>query len=435
MMKLIHQLAVAGLLSAALCAAAAARAAGVSVPQRSAADYFFTVPRLTNHIQGVIIDPSEPTNSYRVIRSEDVDWFLEAFRERAILQSGGFTHQVPGTGAHVNDPAFTAGYVFWNGSPRGSDGGWLDPDVPLLMGIRTCGWIGGEVWTNVYTVASYTNGYTNAFSTIEMPLTNGTTSVFTNAWRAPMRFPTTVTHTNAHAASLLDYCQPEGAGAFGGYTNCPSQALSLPFPTLSEFTNAVSALRGTKRLADVGVSHTNDTVSIDETAHDGTLYQATTNSVVGGIAYELHAECNTNGSWWADASYTKPFTAVIPTRFDSSLVTTGGASRVAVEAVFMNMYVFFTHYDHGTQDLFIQTNAVIRISGTLNTGSQKAVVLAHVDPKSICSSVANAVGASSVPEAGVYYKPGSGESFLWSAAADRFVVIYSITPSVKLQDW
>ena len=151
----------------------------ISVPQRSVADYIFTVPILTNDIQGVVMNPAEP---YGVIRSEDVDWFTEAFAERTALQLGFIGNRPAGVGAQIRQVSFAP---LWNGPTRNSDSGWLDPDVTLLSGVRLYDvnrLSDGVTVTNIYQETAYTNAVTNAFSTIKMPMTNGTVSVHTNTW-------------------------------------------------------------------------------------------------------------------------------------------------------------------------------------------------------------------------------------------------------------
>ena len=59
----------------------------VNVTQSSAADYIFTIPTLTNHIRGVVVDV-DSANAYRVIRSEDADWVREALAERNAILAG-----------------------------------------------------------------------------------------------------------------------------------------------------------------------------------------------------------------------------------------------------------------------------------------------------------------------------------------------------------
>ena len=68
-------------LSIALCGGILA----ATVPQRSAADYYFTRPVMTNNIVGTVMgDPP----AYHLPRSEDVAWLHEAYGERVALAGG-----------------------------------------------------------------------------------------------------------------------------------------------------------------------------------------------------------------------------------------------------------------------------------------------------------------------------------------------------------
>ena len=436
-------LAVVRLLFLAACAAALRLPArGAGVPS-SVADYIFTVPRLTNHIRGVVITS---TNAYRVIRSEDVDWLREAFAERwGIIYGGVPSRPSPGVGAHVSDAIDETG-GFWNGWPRGSDSGWLDPDTQLLSGARV--YDSGEKVTNTYVVVAYSNAVTNAFSTIEMPRTNGTVCVYTNRYQLELRVPYNQVMTNVHSMTPLDYCRA-GDGVFGGYTNTPIYAFGYPSyngmrtPSIGEITNAWAALRGTKRLADVGIySITNSPVIFDEYANyyvsDAQTYHGTNDVRFGVYGYDLASTCYTNGHWMTRAVYNPPFTAYIPTRFDSSIGTAGGANRVSMEAAFVYFHFsyFFSDARHPDSYRAVQKYAVVRLpSPSLDISGHNAIAVVRVDTKSLCSAAATAAGCPPVPSAGVMYSPQNGESHNWKTEGPRFIFIYSITPSVKLPDW
>ena len=437
-------LVVVRLLLLAVCAAALCLPArGAGVPS-SVADYIFTVPRLTNHIRGVVITS---TNAYRVIRSEDVDWLREAFAERWSIRAG----RVPsspwaGVGARMGDGDKEETGAFWNGLPRGSDEGWLDPDTPLHTGARVYDY--GEKVTNTYVLVAYTNAATNAFSTIEMPRTNGTVCVYTNLYRVEWMAPYNQVMTNVHDMTPLDYCRA-GDGVFGGYTNTPIHAFGYPSPygmrtpSIGEITNAWAALRGTKRLADVGYySITNSPVIFDEYANnfdpDVPRHQGTNDVQFGVRGYKLSAACQTNGFWQTSAKYNPPFTAYIPTRFDSSLVTTGGANRVSAEAAFASFHFsyFFSDVRNPDNDRSVQKEAVVRLpSPTLDISGTNALAVVRVDPKALCSAAATAAGCPAVPSAGVMYSAPNGEYHHWQTESHEFIIIYSITPSVKLPDW
>ena len=436
-------LAVVRLLFLAACAAALRLPArGAGVPS-SVADYIFTVPRLTNHIRGVVI--TSP-NAYRVIRSEDVDWLREAFAERWSILSGSVPSRPSlGVGAHVSDAMDETG-EFWNGWPRGSDSGWLDPDTQLLSGARVYDY--GEKVTNTYVVVAYSNAVTNAFSTIEMPKTNGTVCVYTNRYQLELRAPYNQVMTNVHSMTPLDYCRA-GDGVFGGYTNTPIHAFGYPSdygmrtPSIGEITNAWAALRGTKRLADVDLySITNSPVIFDEYANnfdpDASPYHGTNDVRFGLYGYELASTCYTNGYWMTRAVYNPPFTAYIQTRFDSSIVTYGGANRVSIEAAFAYFHFayFFSDARHPDSDRAVQKYAVVRLlPPSLDISGPRAIAVVRVDPMALCSSAAMAAGGPPVPSAGVMYSPQNGESHHWQTEAPRFILIYTNTPSVKLPDW
>lgn len=440
------RLVVVRLLLLAACAAALrlpARGAGVPA---SVDDYIFTVPRLTNHIRGVVITS---TNAYRVIRSEDVDWLREAFAERWSIRAGGVhsSSHSPGVGAHVSDAIEETG-DFWNGLPRGQSGDsfWLDPDTPLHTGARVYDY--GEKVTNTYVLVAYTNAATNAFSTIEMPRTNGTVCVYTNLYRVEWMAPYNQVMTNVHDMTPLDYCRA-GDGVFGGYTNTPIHAFGYPSPygmrtpSIGEITNAWAALRGTKRLADVDYYIiTNSPVIFDEYANnfdpDVPPHHGTNDVKFGVRGYELSAACQTNGFWQTSAKYNPPFTAYIPTRFYSSLVTTGGANRVSAEAAFAMFHFsyFFSDVRNPDNDRSVHKEAVVRLpSPSLDISGTNAIAVVRVDSKALCSAAATAAGCPPVPSAGVMYSSPNGESHHWDAESTRFVIIYSITPSVKLPDW
>lgn len=436
-------LVVVRLLLLAVCAAALCLLArGAGVPS-SVADYIFTVPRLTNHIRGVVITS---TNAYRVIRSEDVDWLREAFAERWSIRAG----RVPsspwaGVGARMGDGDKEETGAFWNGLPRGSDEGWLDPYTQLHTGSRVYDY--GEKVTNTYVVVAYTNAATNALSTIEMPRTNGSVCVYTNLYRVEWMAPYNQVVTNVHAMTPLDYCRA-GDGVFGGYTNTPVHEFGYPSdygmrtPSIGEFTNAWAALRGTKRLADVNYYATNLPVRIDEYANnydpDAPPYHGTNDVVFTQYGYELMSGCETNGYWNTRAIYNPEYTACIPTRFYSSLVSAGGANRVSTEAAFAHFHFSYFFHDvrNPDSDRSVHKDAVVRLpSPTLDISGTNALAVVRVDPKALCSAAATAAGCPAVPSAGVMYSAPNGEYHHWQTESHEFIIIYSITPSVKLPDW
>ena len=392
----------------------------VTVPQRSAADYIFTIPALTNHIRGVVVDV-DSTNAYRVIRSEDADWIREALAERNAILSG----RVSSTSNNVGPIVKRGDVPAAPGFPADSYS-WLDGAAPLLDGVR----IREELpqTTNIYTQISFTNGYTNAVSYITMPMTNGVLSVFTNSWSQARYCPVTNTVTNVCQWTHLDLCHGVDGVPFPAYSNNTRFAQltgSEPwvrFPSLRAIANAREVLRGTVRLADVDYVATNQVTRFRLYQYDDRPVQ--THSVDGEAHYDLDARED-----YATEYAVPAYTAMIPSRFDSSLVTTGGVRRVAVEAVYLYAtYSFSTPPTNGT--------AIVRLpSALLVTSGELATVHVPVDLKAVCSTVAEAVGRSAVPAAGVSYRAPQGESRHWEIAAGSYIIIYRITPSVKLPDW
>ena len=412
------------------------------VPQRTAADYIFTLPLLTNGIQGKVIDPSEP---YGAIRSEDVDWIHEALAERYSLQGGDFAVRRPGTGARISVDNSWISPIGWVDSPDA----WLDPAAPLLTGVRLSPYAGVPDLTNVVVRSTYTNAVSNAFSVVEMPMTNGTVSVWTNKWSADVLLPSTETVTNVHEWTPLDLCHGVAGEPFPMYTNTPRVSygtLDRAFrriPSAQSISNAYAVLRGTKRLADVGVLWTNHVLYVEEDAYGGNgapTYHRTNSvsSFISGARYQLSASCQTNGYWSTLENHVIPFTADIPTRFYSSLVTTGGANRVSIEAAFVYLYFSYFFRDDRRPDSsrIVQTNAILRLSSpSLDTSGERARVMVALDIKACCSAVAEAAGCPAVPSAGVMYAAPIGEHHAWDADEEGCVIIYSIAPSVKLPDW
>ena len=409
-----------------------AAAYAVAVPQRSAADYIFTRPVLTNHIRGVVVDV---TNAYGVIRSEDVDWLKEAICERLSIRSGHAATEwyVVGPVVGKRDIPYSDENDFWNGFPRGSDAGWLDPDTPLLDGIRLYNY-GAQPVTNVYVVKRLlVDGHlTNSFSVIEMPMTNGTTSVYTNRWRAYLSPVEDVIFTNIHEWTELDYCQAHDAGIFCGLTNntyfrSGLYLLSRETPSISVLSNMFECLRGTKRLADVDSLITNSVPYIHELENDigGQTYHTGTNGYMGSVSVYFHAE-----NYWSERTWCPAFTADVETRFKSSLLTTGGTSRASVEAVYANCEFRYL----GTSNN-MSTNAVVRLqSPSLDVSGENALCRVQIDTSAIFAACASAAGIPTPPST-IEYRAAEDESEFWEFEIRGITIIYRITPSVKLPDW
>ena len=390
----------------------------VNVPQSSAADYIFTIPTLTNHIRGVVVDV-DSTNAYRVIRSEDADWVREALAERNAILAGSVNATSNNVGPIVRRGDIPNGLAF-------SGNSWLDGGAPLLDGVRL--YDDFPQTTNVYAHVTYTNGYTNAVSYITQPMTNGTVSVFTNSWSQARFYPVTNTVTNVHQWVSLDLCHGVDGVPFPAYSNNTRFAQltgSEPwarFPSLRTIANAREVLRGTVRLADVDFSATNEVTRVLLQQYDN--LSVTTNSAYGTPEYELSA--------WdirGEEYHVPQYTARIPTRFDSSLVTTGGVIRVSIAAVYMKVYYSFAPPVTNGSAMVRLTRAWMDLSG------EKLVVCVPIDLKSICSTVAVAAGYPAVPTAGVSYRAPSNTKCHWLLTGFSYTIVYRISPSVKLPGW
>ena len=407
----------------------------IEVPQRTFEDYIFTAPILTTNIQGKVIDPSLP---YGTIRSEDVDWIHEALAERQSLLAGDFVRRIPGTGARVKGENSWINPIGWVDNTEA----WLDPSASLLSGVRLAQWEYVPDFTNVVTRSTFTNAVSNAFAVVTMPMTIGTVSVWTNKWSADILLPCIETVTNVHAWTPLDLCHGVDGVPFPMYTNTPRIAYGTldrafrKIPSARSISNAYAVLRGTKRLADAYTFPTNRGISLSEEASKYSSYVATTNYGIGGVYYQLSSACDTNGYWHGKSLRTEPFYADIPTRFTSGLVTTGGVRRVDATALYAYGYAYFLRRKNSVEQLWVATNYVARIaSPILNLEGSQAVVRAYIDPKGICASVSAIAGMPTPPVTGVEYVPDDGEELYWDVYVDRFLIIYSITPSVKLPSW
>lgn len=415
--------------------AARCYASYIEVPQRSVSDYIFTAPILTNNIQGKVLDPAEP---YGAIRSEDVDWIHEALAERQSLQAGNFVRRAPGTGSRVTEENSWISPIGWVDSTDA----WLDPDAPILDGCRLAPYAVRPAVTNVVVRMAYTNAVSNSISVVSMPMTNGTLSVWTNKWSADILLPCVETVTNVHAWTPLDDCHGVIGAPFPMYTNTPRIAygtLDRAFrriPSALSITNAYAVLHGTKRLADASEYPTNRILTVQESASKYSAHVVTTNDILASIQYYLQSSCDTNGYWSGRATWTQPFDATIPTRFASELVTTGGFNRVSAAAAYAYGYAAFYRRDHGVLTLDVSTNFTVRIaSPALDLTGQQAAVRAFIDARALCSSVAAMAGMAALPESGVEYVPANGEDLGWDMTIDRFVILYAITPAVKLPSW
>ena len=421
----------------ALCGTAVpASAWGANVAPSSAAGYLFHKPSLTNNIRGVVMG-WPPT--YRVIRSEDLDWIREAWNERACIMGG--TTNIPSrnlnycsTNILFNSPAIVHRDDAWFGtfrndrSTQGSDVGWLDGNATLLEGARQIE--PDKVTTNYVTETVYTNAVTNALSTITMPMTNGVLSVYTNEWNSERSVMTTQRVAKRHVWTALDWCQPDGSGPFPGNMDAPPDFGTPVWPALSIISNAYRNLRSTVRLADVEADAMNAGICVTQSRVNEEIFDPVMQSYTTR-AYELSAEADLNGYGFASESRPVTVELQIPTRFQSALNQLGGKQRIAVEAVFVRVSFSYLSSAGG----YVNTSVMVSLpGGSLDTSGQTACVLVQYDAMSVCSLAASAAGAPGVPSAGVRYRPSNGTSQHWYSSADKFVIIYRITPSVRLPD-
>lgn len=415
----------------------------LEVPQKSVSDYIFTIPVLTNDIRGKVIDPHSP---YGVIRSEDVDWFKEAFMERESLILGNFVNRSHGVGAQIFRPDFG---VFWNGPVRGDDNAWLDPDVQLIDGSRLIDI--NKVWaesvTNIFKETFMTNGVTNAFSVISMPMTNGTMSVFTNQWSARRLFDSGLTNvtTNVFTKSILDFCC-EGVEVFSGYTNTPKMRFGsviisndvarlryTDFFNAGVFSNACEVLRGTKRLADNNVNPTNAVMLVFEEVvddPDGWYYSRDEGLSLGGRYYVYTLKDQ------AVRRYTPTYTAILPTRFGGHIATAGGFNRVSLEAVYATCtFKYLNVKDHVTVTS-VDTNVLLKVtSATLDTSGATAFVKFGLDAHALCTMAAKCADVPDAPGLYDHREGGYDDGSVWELYTDNFVIFYAITPGTVLPGW
>ena len=433
-------------------------AQAATVPQTSASAYIFHRPLLTNNIRGVVMGWPP---AYRVIRSEDLDWLWEAANERMSSAFGSTNWSDSTVGARVRENDFSALPTFWNGVTQNSSDlydrdGWLDGDV-ALTDLRA--FPATLVTTNVWTYpdsASVTNRYdsiwdnatsiSNGFSVITMPLTNGTTSVFTNSWK--WNYLTTnetrIAVTNTHVWTPLDWSQDDVSGPFPGNTNAPYRTWDttrVPFPTVNAISNAYRALKSTVRLADWGYDATNSNVRIEYFQSDGVDDRPRTNAMQY-LDYSLAVSATSNGLHYSGMEYrhVTPLTVHVPTRFKSYLNTLGGARRVELKAAYAHadLYYWYRNVFNRGQDISIHTNILIRLyDATLDTSGETMHVHAPYNAKEL-GSVAGVLATDVVPpipSEGHMYRPYAGESHTWQFTKYGFLCIYRITPATRLPDW
>lgn len=503
MKRYILILAAVRLLSAALCVGAA------SVTPSSASDYIFTTPLFPDSIRGEVMgDPP----AYFDPRGEDIDWLFEAFMERHALINGRMwdplTHTKPSFGewplsdtknffrwsTAVNASSATnivVGYNLVTNAPRfwignqdvkqayvafgeeffvnklgyqtgqSSYRNYYLGDAPLLAVARVAhDRYDAPMFTNVnHSIRRTLQTVTNV-SYIVMPMTNGTSSVFTNRWTASVAHYATNSVTNVVAATPLDYCHT-GNGAFPGFPNDLLTQVQYDERPDGNLSIMYDVLRATVRLADSS-SNSNSLEYVfytrSKTANkDGdTIHTDTTTNTSSTLQYSIGGSSSYSYEWnqeketydlyygfYVSMSQTLPGNAIVITRFKSDVVTTGGFHRVAIEAAFA--WVEFTYtknVDHAppphpdfTNEVYIANMVVVPLVGgaTLDLDGPDALASVHLDMRDVANLAAAASGAPQPP--GSNYEPPDNEEHYWNAELKGIVLIYTITPSTKFNDW
>ena len=491
-------------LLAIACLLLARAAIAASVFPAAATNYIFATPLFPATIRGEVmgIPPA-----YYVPRGEDYDWLVEAYTERDRLRAGfmrstdtvlapefgkwalgetnrfnrwvtavdaaGVTNVVVGYNLVTNAPASTgrnAWYgrpvfpdylngAFWN--PYGSRTGYLDPFAPLTTQARVVDGLIGGTFTNIVSYVILTNGFTNGFSIIEFPMTNGTVSVHTNKWRAEKSFASTVTYTSVTDRVYLDFCH-SGDGPFPGYTNAPPLAGQV-HEVRAALSNAYESLRGATRLAegdaDSGVSPTNsEPASVEVRYYMGESVSCTTNapsSFSGDYksVYEVEGE-HYRILWdydevtgapiykWFYGSYEKRtipdrHNVTLRTRFDSDVATAGGVQRVTVEAAFVIANVLYFRSTNYEMIVDINEAVVVPIAAPqlLESNSGKVYLTLSVDVTNLAVTAFAAAGAPAPPQNVAEFIPAKGHLESWAAELRNFMVIYRTHPTSKFADW
>lgn len=509
MIKRILILAAVRLLSAALSAGAA------SVTPSSASGYIFTTPLFPDSIRGEVMgDPP----AYFDPRGEDIDWLFEAFMERHALINGMMwnprTHTKPSFGewplAYTNnfytwstavDAAgntnIVVGYNLVTNAPRFSIGKqdvklayelfrdeffWLNKlgyqtgqfnayrnyylgDAPLLVGPRVAhDYYDSLMFTNVNHSISTTLQTVTNVSYIVMPMTNGTSSVFTNRWTASVEHLVTNSVTNVVAATPLDYCHTDN-GAFPGSQNDLTPGPPYYGRLGGDLSIMYDALRAAVRLADE-TSTTNLVKYVSGSASsyeedDGTTtvhpWSAFTN-LTQTAEYSISGDHTVWSYSWNEDSHaydvyyrvyvtedvTEAYEAIAPTRFKSDLVTTGGVVRVEIEAAFAFVEFEYTkHLQEGTApnyttvlDVDIDKLVIVPLeSYSLDITHKDALARIQIDAQDLSMKAAAASGAPEPPRSAKGYVPPKGEIHEWDMDCKGIVLIYRTHPSSKFTDW
>lgn len=353
-----------------------------TVPQRSAEDYFFSRPNLPSNILGTVMgDPP----AYHVPRSEDVAWLREAWAERVALAGGSpFGNSWTGVLADVvvEVPEFgrwpmsetnrftkwttdtflegenvvtnvVAGYSVvtnkgggvdtptirgvnpWSGleahlvaNTNDAANGYLSLSNGLYLSAAVARKLETVTYTNIFDRTVWFDAWTNGTNFVSMSMTNGTTSVFTNAWRVYAPTSAVQRITNVTMAAYLGIPAIFKDGAVHG--------LGRPLPpplggilATAGITNHYASLRLASRLA----KETSATNKVFDTAYGG--YDTTSGDVTVRTnrllaALRVYRDCSQGAHdayypvWGEDQDETDP-----PARWEHE---SGGSGRQVFEA-------------------------------------------------------------------------------------------------------
>lgn len=343
--------------------------------------------------------------------------------------------------------------------------GYFDSDVALATSARAAyDSADHALFTNVSFTITYTNELftTNVF--FEMQMTNGATSVYTNRWTATYLAPVTNISTNVWEAVPLDYCHT-GDGRFPRLDIGTSAYTPISQDIVSKLTNAYSVIRRANRLAD-DAAPTNMSpttmyfrrLSYSEPGFSTNSVITTTNSSgVVKASYYLSGSWTKGWAWdndenkyveWSDSVFvsedsTPTYLAHVPTRFKSSLVTTGNTERVEIEAAFAVVdFTYSSSHSVGeypnietVTDEDVRKICVVPILfEPLDTSLPVARGMVTLNSRSLCVSAASAAGVRGPPDADGY-TPGERTSSTWLADVESVVLIYRTKPSSKFTGW
>ena len=506
MIKRILILAIVRLLSAALSVGAA------SVTPSSASDYIFTTPLFPDSIRGEVIgDPP----AYFDPRGEDIDWLFEAFMERHALINGRMwdplTHTKPSFGewplsdtnnfyrwsTAVNASCATnivVGYNLVTNAPRFSIGNqdvklayellseeffglnklgfqtgqyngyrnYYLGDAPLIGGPRVAhDYYDSPMFTNVnHSIRTTLQTVTNV-NYVMMPMTNGTTSVFTNRWTATYYHLVTNSITNVIAAFAIDYCHA-GDGPFPGFPNETAFEHGLRGRRDGDLSVMYDALRCATRLAETTAftgrtqrviftrskySDDNGSIISSDSYTNETYSASYAFSADGTDGYGWNSdnqEYDRYDDFWVSEDVATPYEAVAKTRFKSDIVTAGGTVRVEIEAAFAVVELSFAKWvsdwnppsSDSTLKESVHKLVVVPLSSyTLDTSTQEALARVYIDIKYLSREAVKVSGAPNIPENPAVYEPPDDEVIFWRAECPSIVLIYRTHPSSKFSSW